>query len=46
MLGNKQNVFDDFAWAAKYLERHEYGTQDRTWPSTATPTAACWWAPA
>ncbi|MGH8403142.1 MAG: prolyl oligopeptidase family serine peptidase, partial [Gammaproteobacteria bacterium] len=24
MLGNKQNVFDDFAWAAKYLIREGY----------------------
>ena len=24
MLGNKQNVFDDFAWAAKYLIKHGY----------------------
>ncbi len=24
MLGNKQNVFDDFAWAAKYLIAHGY----------------------
>jgi prolyl oligopeptidase len=24
MLGKKQNVFDDFAWAAKYLYRHGY----------------------
>lgn len=24
MLGNKQNVFDDFAWAAKYLIVHHY----------------------
>jgi prolyl oligopeptidase len=24
MLGNKQNVFDDFAWAAKYLIAHRY----------------------
>jgi prolyl oligopeptidase len=24
MLGNKQNVFDDFAWAAKYLYRQGY----------------------
>jgi prolyl oligopeptidase len=24
MLGKKQNVFDDFAWAAKYLIRHGY----------------------
>jgi prolyl oligopeptidase len=27
MLGNKQNVFDDFAWAARYLESHGYGTR-------------------
>jgi prolyl oligopeptidase len=24
MLGHKQNVFDDFAWAAKYLIAHRY----------------------
>jgi prolyl oligopeptidase len=24
MLGKKQNVFDDFAWAAKYLYKHGY----------------------
>ncbi len=24
MLGHKQNVFDDFAWAAKYLIAHHY----------------------
>jgi prolyl oligopeptidase len=26
MLGNKQNVFDDFAWAAKYLIKEGYTT--------------------
>lgn len=29
MLGNKQNVFDDFAWAAKYLTRHGYTSPAR-----------------
>ena len=29
MLGNKQNVFDDFAWAAKYLVSQGYTTKDR-----------------
>lgn len=28
MLGKKQNVFDDFAWAAKYLESQGYGDRD------------------
>lgn len=29
MLGNKQNVFDDFAWAGRYLVRHGYTTAAR-----------------
>lgn len=29
MLGNKQNVFDDFAWAAKYLIREGYTSSSR-----------------
>lgn len=29
MLGRKQNVFDDFAWAAKYLIRHGYTRSSR-----------------
>ena len=28
MFGNKQNVFDDFAWAAKYLEHTGYASRD------------------
>jgi len=28
MLGNKQNVFDDFAWAAKYLVEQGYTSRD------------------
>lgn len=29
MLGKKQNVFDDFAWAGKYLIKHGYTTSKR-----------------
>jgi prolyl oligopeptidase len=29
MLGNKQNVFDDFAWAAMYLISHGYTSSSR-----------------
>ena len=29
MLGQKQNVFDDFAWAAKYLTAHGYASAAR-----------------
>jgi prolyl oligopeptidase len=29
MLGDKQNVFDDFAWAAKYLIAHRYTSSKR-----------------
>ncbi|HET9820166.1 MAG TPA: prolyl oligopeptidase family serine peptidase [Rhodanobacteraceae bacterium] len=29
MLGNKQNVFDDFAWAAKYLVKQGYTSSKR-----------------
>jgi prolyl oligopeptidase len=29
MLGRKQNVFDDFAWAAKYLIAHGYASATR-----------------
>jgi prolyl oligopeptidase len=29
MLGDKQNVFDDFAWAAKYLVSQGYTSKDR-----------------
>ncbi|MGA9851350.1 MAG: prolyl oligopeptidase family serine peptidase [Gammaproteobacteria bacterium] len=29
MLGHKQNVFNDFAWAAKYLVREHYTTPGR-----------------
>jgi prolyl oligopeptidase len=29
MLGNKQNVFDDFAWAAQYLIGHGYTRSSR-----------------
>lgn len=28
MLGNKQNVFDDFAWAAKYLVKQGYTSKE------------------
>ena len=45
MLGHKQNVFDDFAWAAKYLIAQN-DTSPGAWASRAIPTAACSLAPA